>query len=304
MEYHSDCTHLLCYNYPMQKASTDFSQFVALDCDRIAFIQDYLYKRDIDSVIMPVDGKNHIYVKFPSSQYNPLFKIKTVLAHYDRFPGSPGANDNSAAVFSLLEWAVRLSKVQDFHNIRLVFTDGEELYEQGISSQGAYSLAQLFKKLSIVDDDIFVFDSIGRGTIPVICESNFPELVSPAFIKKYEALENKAVRILKSAGGKWFKRPAGFSDNAGFLANGIPAVAITMLPSSEIELYNRKLMETKNSNFDIIRNSEELQPFIPETWKMFHTLEDNIENLDERSFLVMEKILDNLRVLKSVAERK
>ena len=144
----------------MQKTSSDFSKFLAMDCDRLDFIQDYLYRRDVESVVMPVDGKNHIYVKFPSSQYNPLFKIKTVIAHYDRI--GIGANDNSAAVFCLLEWAVRLSKEKDFHNIRLLFTDGEELSEEGVSSQGAYSLAQLFKKLSITDDDNFVFDSSGR----------------------------------------------------------------------------------------------------------------------------------------------
>ena len=286
----------------MQKTSSDFSKFLAMDCDRLDFIQDYLYKRDVDSVVMPVDGKNHIYVKFPSSQYNPLFKIKTVLAHYDRI--GIGANDNSAAVFCLLEWAVRLSKEKDFHNIRLVFTDGEELSEEGVSSQGAYALAQLFKKLSIVDDDIFVFDSIGRGTIPVICESSFPSRLPEAFLKKYQALESRAVRILKAATGKWFKLPAGFSDNAGFLANGIPAVAITMLPSSEIELYSQKLLETKVTNYDIIRNSEEIKPFFPKTWKMFHTQDDNIENLDDRAFPIMEKILDNLRLLKAVAERK
>ena len=194
--------------------------------------------------------------------------------------------------------------VKDFHNIRLVFTDGEELSEEGVSSQGAYALAQLFKKLSIVDDDIFVFDSIGRGTIPVICESSFPSRLPEAFLKKYQALESRAIRILKAATGKWFKLPAGFSDNAGFLANGIPAVAITMLPSTEIELYSQKLLETKVTNYDIIRNSEEIKPFFPKTWKMFHTQDDNIENLDDRAFPIMEKILDNLRLLKAVAERK
>ena len=77
-----------------------------------------------------------------------------------------------------------------------------------------------------------------------------------------------------------------------------------MRPSAEIELYSQKLLETKVINYDIIRNSEEIRPFLPKTWKMFHTQDDNIENLDDRAFSIMEKILDNLRLLKSVAERK
>ena len=35
----------------------------------------FLYKNDLESVVLPIDGKNHLYVKFPANQYNPLFKI-------------------------------------------------------------------------------------------------------------------------------------------------------------------------------------------------------------------------------------
>ena len=150
----------------------EFQQFIAADCNRALFIQNYLKKYGIKAPIMPIDGKNHIYVTFPLNQYNPAFKIKTVIAHYDRVPDSPGANDNSAAVFMMMEWAVRLKKIAGFHNIRMIFTDGEELGSSGVNQQGAFALAALFKKLGITNDDIFVLDCMGRGNIPIICETN------------------------------------------------------------------------------------------------------------------------------------
>ena len=150
-----------------------FKEFINADCNRMKFIQNFLAENGVESTVIPLDGKNHIYVKFPQQQYNPLFKIKTVVAHYDRFQNSPGANDNSAAVYMLMIWAVKLSRQNDFHNVRLIFTDGEEAGSDGIASQGAFAVAGLFKKLAI-NDDVFVFDFVGTGDGPVLCENNIP----------------------------------------------------------------------------------------------------------------------------------
>jgi len=257
----------------------DFYRFISPDCDRQNFIQEFLNRAGIEAPVIQINGKNHIYVKFPLSQYNPMFQVKTVLAHYDRFPGSPGANDNSSGVYALLLWAVRLKNRSGFHNVRLVFTDGEELGENGVNQQGAYDLAALFKRLGITNESVFVFDSVGRGTVPVICDTHFPKGVSRIFINKYNQLQEKAEKLLRRANGKWLCLPADYSDNAGFIVNGIPAVAITMLPDKEAEAYAR---DNKN---------------IPDTWKYFHTEKDNVESLTPVSFEIMEKILDELAAL-------
>ena len=99
-----------------------FLDFIKPDCDRLNFIQVFLKKNGVESAVISLEGRKHVYVKFPQNQYNPLFKIKTVVTHYDRFQDSPGANDNSAAVYMLMLWAVKLSKQSDFHNVRLIFT--------------------------------------------------------------------------------------------------------------------------------------------------------------------------------------
>ena len=266
----------------MSFLSKDFLDFIKPDCNRLNFIQNFLKQNDVETAVIPLEGKKHIYVKFPQNQYNPLFNIKTVVAHYDRFENSPGANDNSAAVYMLMLWAVKLSRQYDFHNVRLIFTDGEEACPDGITSQGAFAIASLFKKLDI-KDDIFVFDCMGCGDVPVQCENKIPQKAGNAFIKKLTALENKAQRIIRTAGnGKWFCLPCNYSDNASFIAQGIPAVAITILPSSEVS--------------DVLKNQT------PKTWKNLHTQNDNIENLWESSFSLSMKIFDLLAQQKDASK--
>lgn len=80
----------------------DFQQFLQQNCDRKQFILDILSDFGIKGHILSLDNSAHIIVRFPHDAYNPQFRMKTVLVHYDRVPGSPGANDNSAAVFQVL----------------------------------------------------------------------------------------------------------------------------------------------------------------------------------------------------------
>ena len=279
------------YNRDMYQILSSFNDFIAPDCNRAAFIQNYLKAAGLEAPILQMEGKNHIYVKFPQNQYNPTFRIKTVIAHYDRFPGSPGANDNSAAVFCLLEWAAKLAKsavvstsstTAQFHNIRLIFTDGEELGATGgVAEQGAFPLAQVFRRLGIVNDDIFVFDCMGRGDVPILTQTILPPKTPPRFIKDFSALEQRAAALLQaSANGRWFSLPCNYSDNASFIANGIPAVAITLLASAEV--------------------SSATRGEIPETWQLLHTPGDNLASLNPQSFEIFHNILNNLAALKTL----
>ncbi len=265
-----------------------FKDFISPTCDRARFIQNYLKQGGIESSILQLEGKKHICVHFPKNQYNPMFRIKTVIAHYDRI--GIGANDNSAAVFCLMEWARSTAVPEPVegphtaipHNIRLIFTDGEELGEQGgVAQQGAFPLAQMFRQLGITNDDIYVFDCMGRGDVPVIARTSIPPNVSTKFLKAFSDLEQRAQRLLQSsAGGRWFTLPCSYSDNASFIANGIPAVAITMLPSAEVEA--------------VVANGS------CKTWELLHTPGDRLESLTPQSFDIFHNILNNLAVMKTV----
>ena len=216
-----------------------------------------------------------------------MFRIKTVIAHYDRI--GIGANDNSAAVFCLMEWArsvvpepVEGPHMVAQHNIRLIFTDGEELGEQGgVHQQGAFPLAQTFRKLGITNDDIYVFDCMGRGDVPILAEAKIPPDVPTKFLTAYSELEQRTKQILQSvSNGKWFTLPVNYSDNASFIANGLPAVAITMLPSNEVQ--------------QVLSNQT------PATWDFMHTPQDNLASLTPVSFEIFFKIMNLLSVQKTL----
>ncbi len=284
----------------------EYEMFLRPNTDRAAFIQTYLGARGVECAIIGVDGKRHIYVKLPRQGYDATFRVKTIIAHYDIAPDSPGANDNSSSVFCLMDFAARLAKFNGVHNCRIFFTDGEELGSEGVKEQGAFSLASTMQKCGIRDEDIYVFDCVGRGTVPLL-GLNVPPAKAPAsFVKKYNALDQSAKAIFSSLGLNWVNLPMPYSDNAGFLANGFPAVAITMLPQNEASAY----MMALNSDPDLVRyvknqdvpekKIDALHQQLPLTWRLMHTDGDNIASLTPQSFAIIARILDAIALRKTV----
>ena len=199
-------------------------------------------------------------------------------------PETPGANDNSSSVYSLLQFAKRLVLRPGIHNIRMIFTDGEALSSGGVASQGAFGLASLFKRLGITKDDVYVFDCMGRGDIPILTETLLPKNSPKSFVRDFCALEERAERVIKLCnGGRWMSLPCNYSDNAGFIANGIPAVAFTMLPGNEVDSF---LREGKR----------------PLSWEKLHTMDDDFESLDSSSFEITARLLDAIADLRTVVK--
>lgn len=297
----------------------NFKKYISPGCDRLSFLRGYLLQNGVQTSVVKLEGKNHIYVNFPSSSYNPTFKIKTIISHYDRVQKSPGANDNSFANFALADFAARLlENPLQVHNIRIFFTDGEELGEEGVSAQGAFALADLFRKLGIKNDDVYVFDSCGRGNVAVLARAGLDAKTSGAFKKSFLGLYRRTAELLKSSSqNSWITLPVPYSDNAGFLACGIPAVAITFLPEDEVNLYIKNLMADRNLEKAVMnckigsdaKNKADMsiqrfkyQEKMPLTWRMFHTECDNFLNLTvEKSWNLMQNILENLRNQKTLA---
>lgn len=283
-----------------------FSDYLAQGCRRADFIQERLELAGVKSEKIVINGKNHILVQFDSRAYNPQYKIKTVVAHYDRVPGSPGANDNSAANWQIMDWAVRLKSYPSFHNVRIFFTDGEELgWNTGVTEQGAFGIASTFQRLGITSDDVYVFDACGRGEIPVLSRSGMNSSASSHFKRQFSDLYTRTQGLLKKAtGGRWMTLPVPYSDNASFLACGIPAVAVTLLPADEASLYARKINSDRyledavlNREASKMRRIKENIPdfsykeHLPLTWRLFHSADDSTATLTPASFAVMESIL-------------
>lgn len=296
---------------PAYIGQEQFLEYIAPGCDRLSFLQNYFLKNGVGTSVVSLQGKKHLYVAFPAHSYNPVFKLKTIICHYDRVPGSPGANDNSAANLVLASFATELFRSRKAHNVRIFFTDGEELGENGVASQGAFALADLFRKLGIVSDDVYVFDACGRGSVAVLARAGLNSVVSADFRTHFSDLYRRTENMLRSVfPNSWMTLPVPYSDNAGFLACGIPAVAITFLPKEEAFVYYKNLMADKNLEKSVMNSRTGSRSAaakrsaggyahtekLPATWRMLHTEMDSYENLTPESF----KLLYNL--LKEIAE--
>ena len=220
-------------------ASPFFSAFLEPAADRRTFITERLATQGIPYRTVTLQDKTHIVITYRQSAYNPRFKMKTLIAHYDRAAGTQGANDNSAACIQLLLFAQTLLHKQDAHNIRIIFTDGEEAGADGIKNQGAYRLGQGLRALSMQQDDIFVFDMCGSGDTLILSESG----IYGRDKRKTAALSalHRRCCIYADAAcrGRWLSLPTAYSDNAGLISAGLTAQVITVLPRAEAELLMR-----------------------------------------------------------------
>lgn len=267
----------------------EFKNFISENINRQQWIENWLTKNSINYNIISINNQNHIYINFPKTSYNQLFRIKTILVHYDRV--GIGANDNSAAVYQVLYWVKNLFEDMSIHNVRVFFTDGEEL---GLSdennSQGSLGIANTFKRIGITDEDIYAIDTCGRGDVLVISSAG-KNTGSKAFLNKFSSLYERTIELAKSSCSEsWITVPTPYSDNAAFLACGIPAIGITVLPKDEATLYMRNLQMKKNTS-----------EFYPLTWKMLHTPNDNICSLTNESWELMQKFLTALAKSKTIA---
>jgi len=287
-----------------------FSVFCGPECDRTKFLQRWLMQNGLQFRTIPLNGRTHIMLQFPASSYNPMFRTKTLLVHYDRAENTPGANDNSAAVYMVMEWAKRLMLRPGVHNMRIIFTDGEEscmpLSKGADESQGALGLAMFFKKLGILHDDVYVLDSMGRGDVLVVSTAGKNSPGNLDFQKQFKAVFERACDLCRQTSPEsWLTLPVPYSDNAGFLACGFPAVAITMLPREEADVYIRQLQRDPSFEADVMNRTVGsklqdrasqlmLNERIPRTWRIEHTPLDNEMNLTPESFDLTAKLLDNL----------
>lgn len=300
-------------NNPALPASSTFESFLQLGVDRCAFISSWLRAREIPHTIVHLAGKKHIVVRFDSSSYDPHFRMKTLVAHYDRANDTPGANDNSAACFQLMLFAEQLASQSNAqtpsfssHNIRIFFTDGEEAAgTKGIAGQGAFALGSGLRKLKMTEDDVYVFDACGRGDTLILSTAGVASTNKTVRPEKFstgiERLHERAAEIALSVSSEnWMRLPTPYSDNAGFIASGIASQVFTILPHEEASALLGALHEQKSGEVKILdaiianralSQDSPLISVIPKTWRLMHTKDDTASTLSTSAFTLMEKLL-------------
>jgi hypothetical protein len=273
-----------------------FRDFIAPNADRFGLLGAFLERAGLPCKTAAIGGNRHIFVAPPPPEESFLRRRPTILvAHYDRAEGSPGANDNSAAVFLLIETALILWK-EGTKNWVIIFTDREELKPgESLQNQGSYGLALGLKGTGMENALIFCFDACGAGdtliissTADLLSRRNGEGSLMKPLIQELREKALAAARNLRM--GKVLLLPTPFSDDAGFLAASVAAQTITMLPSGEV----RDLVSVlrKNPQFAAalvnreIRDSQNRR-LIPETWRCCNSPSDSHLRLTPQHYRVV-----------------
>jgi hypothetical protein len=270
--------------------------------DRVAVLEAFLRETGATPVRTILAGSHHLAVRFGETAYDPRFRTKLLVAHHDCVAGSPGALDNGAACLQLAALAGRLLGREDAHNTVILFTDSEESTKAG--KQGSFSVARaLSGRMSALIGEVgeppavFVFDVTGRGDTPLLSTTaldllearGLGETDQATAIRSMSAWAGRALR--KGAGQAPFSISVPWSDDLGFAMGGIPAITITLLPRVEAENYKAYL--TGFSCTDGGGTLPGQYPVaLPYTWAKLHGSEDNSSLLEEKSFALMDRILD------------
>jgi Iap family predicted aminopeptidase len=293
-------------NWTEESPYERFFDFIAPEADRLGILMEHSEKLGLNSIVISIEENRHFFIfpqgtnlKFSVSRTFPFRgKSPVVLtAHYDRVSGSPGANDNSAAVFQLLKAALRLDKLK-VDNWFIIFTDKEELQSgESISAQGSYGLAKNLRKWGLSGANIFNFDTCGTGdtfvfsnTVDYLLKKNKRAGLRRAS-QKINYLRERALEIARRLHLKVLLAPTPFSDDAGFLQGGIPAQTVTMLPTSEagrFDLVLRKRQDFADLLISGLTKNSIIRRLIPETWRCLNSPMDNHLRLTPKCY---EKIV-------------
>ena len=152
-------------------------------------------------------------------------RVLLLAAHHDAVPGSPGANDNAAAVGLLLSLIERLAEASPTKlRVRCVFTAAEERGYLGARNYvGDVDVGELAGVLSLelcgIGDSLVVWDAEG--------ETPFLRTVSSAL---------EGIGLARDASYHVVGRiPMFGSDHRAFVPLGVPAYGFTLVPSANAE---------------------------------------------------------------------
>jgi len=280
-------------------------EFISPEADRLAILKEILKEAALEYKVTEIAGSRHIIVTPPLLEQVKSIERRSpviLVAHYDRAEGSPGANDNSAGVFLLIETAIKLTK-KNKTNWLIIFTDREELKTgDKIKAQGSYALAEGLKNLKMEKAKIFSFDACGTGDTLIVSttlefllrKESFGEKLKDSMLELRKFALDTA-RNLNMA--KVLLAPAPFSDDAGFFRAGLIAQTITMLPSSEcIKLVAdlRKNPELAEAFINAeIRQTNRLMA-IPDTWRGLNSPIDSHLRLTPEHFRTVVRFAEAL----------
>jgi peptidase M28-like protein len=202
-------------------------------------------------------------------------RVLLLIAHHDAVPGSPGANDNAAAVGILLTLMDRLAaSVPPGLRVRLLFTAAEERGYLGARkyARGA-NLAELAGVLSLelcgIGDTLALWDAVDR---------------TPFLGRVRAAFEGMGLRRDESyhvAG----RIPLFGSDHRAFAPAGVPSYALTVVPSAQAQALRQFIFTPARSAFRFLVKR-------PIPFDTYHTPRDRGSTLEPAALALTLRALE------------
>ncbi|HSF05783.1 MAG TPA: M28 family peptidase [Methylomirabilota bacterium] len=231
-----------------------------------------------------VDFERHAFASFEGQGENFSVDLGTgdrvlvLIAHHDAVPGSPGANDNAAAIGILLHLLGRLAP-RDLR-VRLLFTAAEEL---GYLGARAYvrdmPLADVVGVLSL--------ELCGIGDTLALWDVSHD---SPFLRRVTGTLEGLGLRREESYHVVG-RIPVFGSDHRAFAAAGLAAYGFTIVPSRQAEALRRFVLSPARSAFRHLVHR-------PPPFDTYHTSRDGLHTLEvpalQRVALALEALVEEL----------
>ncbi|MBI4269319.1 MAG: M28 family peptidase [Candidatus Rokubacteria bacterium] len=202
-------------------------------------------------------------------------RVLVLCAHHDAVPGSPGANDNAAAVGVLLHLLARAGgAIPPGLRVRCLFTACEELDYLGarawVRDVGVAGLVGVLSlELVGIGDSLVVWDAVEE---------------SPFLARVRAALEGLGLRA--DAGYHVVGRIPRFgSDHRAFAAAGVPAYGLTLVPGASAEALRRFVFHPRRSALGFLLRR-------PAPFRTYHTPRDRSDTLEPAALAAAGRALD------------
>jgi hypothetical protein len=209
-------------------------------------------------------------------------RVVVLIAHHDAVPGSPGANDNAAAVGILLHLLPRIAAAAPRGvRVRLLFTAAEELgylgarvYVRDVPPAGVAGVLSL--ELCGIGDSLALWDAPGPGARV------------PFLDRVTGALDGLGLR--RDEGYHVVGRiPVFGSDHRAFAAAGVPAYGLTAVPAAHAQALRDFVFRPLRTVFRQLAHR-------PPPFDTYHTPGDALATLDpaalDRVARALEAVVD------------
>ena len=232
------------------------------NAERQAAVASYLERGDLPFARQPFssfEGRGENFsVEIGSGE-----RVLILIAHHDAVPGSPGANDNAAAVGILLHLLGRLARTPPSKlRVRFLFTAAEEL-----GYLGARAYVKEMAPAGIVG--VLSLELCGIGDSLVIWDAE----QDAAFLRRVGGALERLGRRRDESYHVVGHIPVFGSDHRAFAASGIPAYGLTVVPGREAEALRRFVLGPGLRRLrQLVRR--------PPPFDTYHTSRDALATLD------------------------